>query len=246
MAAKRGVTVADVRSGALRLARMYPALRFEGGRVLDTIERVAAELGEDDGHVPVAATDPVVRVVDEPERRRLLRLAEHETNGSWARIRAAGAEIGCAGLDEIVVAGTAAASIADRRSPAAWIVRHAERADGFPSAAAPRLAIVISPESVWSIDEAYLARARSRRAGPLDFRWATGAGRRHVERLRACLEPVEACLPVEDAPMASAAFLDACTRARADREVAREAAECLLVAYVAGLEGWLAQPPSAN
>jgi hypothetical protein len=219
--------------------------------VVAEIERAASELGE---HQPVPrhTVERIASTVDEHERRRLLRLAETATNGSWSRIRAAiGPAI--AEAEDLVVMGVVEAAIVDRLTCPEWIIRAAETAQAFPENPAAQLAIVLLPQSIWSIDEAFIARAAGRSAQHPDL-WPSAVGlsarmqlrREHLRRLRALLPAVERVLPVADAPRVSRAFADACARARTDDLVARHAAECLLITYVAGLEGMTAHAPSRN
>jgi hypothetical protein len=231
------------------LPGLFPSLRPETPAVLGVAERLAAELGEDDGHVPGELIQDVLVLVDPAARERLVDLHEIDAPGNWAQVVAdAGDELL---LLRCLAAGAIEAEICDRRARPTMQIAQLERMDKLTTSPALLFGAVIPAGSVWSIVEAKSAvdaAVHSTGAGWLEVVEERGGDTvtcAHVARLRKLVSALARQLPIRTLPRASARLADAAERVRTEQRLARETTVMLLVAYAAALEaGKLAPSPN--
>lgn len=195
------------------LAFLFSFVRPRGAAVAAFADRVAQAMGDDPRDTSPAEAAEGVALLSVDERRRLVRSWADRYPERWARICR---HVGDAPLAEAtLVASAVRGAVADRLGPRLELVAELEEGT-FEESPALAVALVVSPESVWSYEEIL--------GGQRVMSWA------HVERTRAQARRLARRLPFDGLPRASATLLEGCDLV-ADDHVARKVAGLLFDKY---------------
>jgi hypothetical protein len=221
-----------------QLAGFFPWLRPEDGEVLAYAERVADELGPNDGEIPVERLQQGVALLGVDGQRRLVECFADRQPDQWSAVRADSGEGPV--LERALTAGAVRVAILERRLPPQLRLDHLER--GIAPAHSPRevLAVTLPPEAIWSAPDEQAAE-QATGAAATEAEWVRAitavaearlheAHPRRVQRLAVALRRR---LPAVAYPTASALLEDSYALAETSAEFAGEVALALLVAYVA-------------
>jgi hypothetical protein len=221
-----------------QLAGFFPWLRPDGDDILQFAEKVAEELGPNDGHVPPERIEEGVALLPSEERRRLVASFADRHPDQWTAVRSDSGE-GPA-LERSLVAGAVRATILERRLPPVLRLDHLER--GIAPVRSPQdaLAVTLPPEAVWSaIDEQAAEKAAA--DSEMDRDWfgaitSVAVARMHeghAARVQTLAAALRRRLPATGFPTASAVLDDAYARAESDVDFAQTVVIALLPVYVA-------------
>ena len=215
-------------------AAFVPSLRPSGTAVLAYAAQVADELGENEGNVPTALVAKGVRLVDENDRRSIVRCFETKEPGLCARLRRAIPNE----LERALVRGAIRGAICDRRPVSRVHVLVLEHVSPLPKTPAARLALVLPSGAVWSIEDAL--SFLDERGLPSDWdRWVPSVEPAVLERVEdwqaervgLLAGALERQLPYASLPRASKLLARDCAHACQRDDVARATAGALLISH---------------
>ena len=213
---------------------MFPAVRVDGTTVEPFLERIAAELPDEDD-IPDGVLESGLTQIDRETWRRCVESWSVPYADRWHSLVEAAGDVDQA--ERGLVLGALRVGIAERQSTPPDLFAQLE--DGRLTAPHLALAVVLPPQLVWSIDEALAAatgqggrrRSRARTSAVERVAYALMTFE-HVGRTRRLCGRLGAELPVAAFRAASELLAGAIERVERDLDAARAAAVALLVAYV--------------
>jgi hypothetical protein len=216
------------------VAALFPAVRVETSAVDAFVERVAAELPDEDD-VPEGVLDSGLSQVGPDETRRAVETWSRPYADRWASLVTAAGDVEAA--ERALVIGALRIAIAERQRTPHDVLKQLEngRLEHSPYAA---LAVVVPPSFVWSVDEAHAAavvrdahrrpRARFNAVEEVAYALMTFG---HVHRTRGLVATLARELPVPELPTASRVVAAAAERVAQDLDGARATTAALLIGY---------------
>lgn len=226
------------REWAGQLAGFFPWLRPENSELLAFAERVADELGPNDGHLPAERLQQGVALLGADGQRRLVECFAGRHPDQWAAVRADSGEGPV--LERALMAGAVRVAILERRLPPLLRLDHLER--GVAPAHSPRevLAVTLLADAVWSAPDEQAAEQAAMEAAT-ETEWlraitAVAVARlheAHPRRVQTLAAALRRRLPAAGFPTASALLEEGYARVEASAEFAEEVALALLPVYVA-------------
>jgi hypothetical protein len=219
-------------------AAYLPALRPVGAAVLCYCDRVAEELGENEGYVPDGILADGVALVDDTDRAAIVATFRDAEAGAWERL----AEI-AEHAERALVGSAVRGAICDRRPVPRSQLVIIETDEDLPDEIGVRLGAVLPSGAVWSLADAEAVlpelppkflgqRVWEPKDGPLLDRvedW-------HVERVRLLCGALHRHLPLPSLPRASRVVGADCNAVLRDDSQAQRTAATLLLSHAS----WLA------
>jgi hypothetical protein len=153
-----------------------------------------------------------------------------------------------------LVTGAVRAAIAERLLPPRGVLEEVERQTAVLDKPAKILLFLLSPENVWSIEDAMSAEQEATRFEPRSSEWlgALDAYARdrveddHVDRVRELARHLAARLPIDGLPRVSSALEEACEDVHHDCVLAAELAMFALTNFLVRLQAQAPTPLSFN
>jgi hypothetical protein len=233
---------------AANLAGFFPWLRPDSRDFLRFAERVAGELGPNDGDVSAERIEQGIALLTSDERRGLVARFVDRHPEQWAAVRSDAGD--APALEQSLVAGAVRTAILERRLPPASRLADLER--GVAPVHSPRdvLAVTLPPEAIWSVIDLQAAETAATGVGT-ESEWlgaimsvaGVRAHKAHPQRVQALASALRRRLPAHAFPTASAMLDDAYMRAEMALDFAETVALALLPLYVAQLSSY---SPASN
>ncbi len=225
---------------AVRLARLFPALRPSGTEALAFAQRAADELEEDDGHVPSDLLERGLALLGRDEPRSLAQTFAAWQPEGWERLLedAGGRQ---EDLERAIAEGALTIAICERRPrPRGLIAAFEDPRDAPPPDAGAAVGLVLEPAYLWCITDAIDAAALAPSSEADDAAWLAAVGSipvssAQVARLRMLSQPLRRQLPIRSLPRASRILRRDLVDVEQKDRAARRAAALLLLGASASL-----------